>query len=396
MLSALSRVNLIRNRGFERTDHWQVSLASHLEPNTAEVSVQDNAEHYSGNYAAFGDTRTSPTWQEFNTGVNFNIYQEFVTPKVLADFDSISWSQCVDFKNGTFYRGECFMIALRYLEGPVGIDSGICYGFMKTTYTFLDGWVDVSQNFSAQDTAWRTYARSYAADFADSFQVSTHHFSQFVLTGYGWWLPSWYGQKVWFDDIRLMGWADYDAALTRITGELSNPSVMLWNNGRKDQDGIKVTVAISDSGSVVYVDTVVVVLDSDDSVEVAFKSWTPEPGAEYLITYSTGNFAGMDADECDEDDTLTKEYLAVYEGHTDIQPEIQMLSAVGPRIVCSFSQSAKSSQVSVFDASGRKVDELSVPQLDGVMQWGENRSPGVYFMKVEADGNRPHKVVLVK
>lgn len=401
MLFALTKVNLIRNRGFERTDHWQVSLASHLEPNTAEASAHDGGDSWSGEFAAFGDTRTAPSWNQFNTGVNFDIYQEFVTPKVLADFDSICWHQRVDFKDGTYFRGECFMVALRYQEGPVGIDSGICYGFMKTSYTYLDGWVDVSENFTAEDTAWRYYARSYAADFADSFQVSTHHFSQFVLTGYGWWLPGWYGQKVWFDDVRLMGWADYDAALTRISGELAQPAVMLWNNGRKDQDGIKVTVAISDSGSVVFCDTAVVGLDSDDSMEVKFKTWTPNPHVNYLVSYSTGNFAGMDQDECDENDVMTNQNASVSEPPpvTPVTPlpDFDMLSPVGLRITLRFSESKECSQVSVFDASGRKIDVLDVPQSGGILKWGEDRSPGVYFMRVEGEGNRQtEKVVLVR
>lgn len=399
MLFALTKVNLIRNAGFEQESYWLLELASHEEPNTAQGSPHDDSDCYSGDYSASGDTRTTPPWQQFNTGVNFTIHQEFITPKTLEDVDSISWHQRVEFKDNSHYNGEACMIALRYEQGTMWADSGICYGFMKPIYTYLDGWVDVSVNFSPEDTAWRFYERSYAEDFGSRFGIDTAHFSEFVLTGYGWWLQDWSGQKIWFDDVRLMGWADYDIALTRITGDLANPAVMVHNNGREAQSPVVVIASIEDSASIIYLDTVELELTSDDSLEVSFDSWNPTPLTEYTLTIRTGSAAGMTTDECDENDIITEEYhSSIFEDETTCHPVLEILSAVGPQVKLRFSGAnlSKGECISIFDASGRKVDELHSSQTSGVITWGEGRNPGVYFIVPSTGNTTASKVILVE
>lgn len=91
--------------------------------------------------------------------------------------------------------------------------------------------------------------------------------------------------------------------------------------------------------------------------------------------------------------------LAVEEPVTppEIQPIFEVVTAVGKQILLRFSPSENRSQgdcVAIFDAAGRMVDELLLPQT-GSITWGEGFSPGVYFIR-EAEGSTTQKVILVR
>jgi hypothetical protein len=49
----------------------------------------------------------------------------------------------------------------------------------------------------------------------------------------------------------------------------------------------------------------------------------------------------------------------------------------------------------VFDASGRKIDEIKTAATSGTVLWGSGQKAGVYFIK-EASGGVARKVVLVR
>ncbi len=62
-----------------------------------------------------------------------------------------------------------------------------------------------------------------------------------------------------------------------------------------------------------------------------------------------------------------------------------------------FNEASPPLTLTVFNASGRKVDELHVPQTGGTVTWGEGYGAGVYFIRVEGDASATtHKVILVK
>jgi hypothetical protein len=75
----------------------------------------------------------------------------------------------------------------------------------------------------------------------------------------------------------------------------------------------------------------------------------------------------------------------------------QVLTPVGQQIILQYKDCPQGFHASVFDAAGRRVDELKSPAQNGVLTWGEKYSPGVYFIRVESDtsGSRK-KVVLMK
>jgi len=50
----------------------------------------------------------------------------------------------------------------------------------------------------------------------------------------------------------------------------------------------------------------------------------------------------------------------------------------------------------VFDATGRKVDEIESPAQNGVLTWGENHSPGVYFIVLGDKEVSVQKVILIE
>ncbi|NLI98450.1 hypothetical protein GX441_07320 [bacterium] len=121
---------------------------------------------------------------------------------------------------------------------------------------------------------------------------------------------------------------------------------------------------------------------------------TPDGG---FIVVGANNYYNHNMDICliktdANGDTLS----AVSELPVTPFPDFELLSPIGPRIVLRFAEAKEPRVLSVFDASGRKVDEVVAPQAGGVVNWGECYGPGVYFMRVESKGNRPHKVVLIR
>ncbi|TKJ41401.1 hypothetical protein CEE36_08075 [candidate division TA06 bacterium B3_TA06] len=77
-------------------------------------------------------------------------------------------------------------------------------------------------------------------------------------------------------------------------------------------------------------------------------------------------------------------------------PNWEVITSIGSQIVLRYQDSPDGFRASIFDASGRKVDEIESPAQNGTLTWGENHSPGVYFI-VPQDSQAPAlKVVLVR
>lgn len=79
------------------------------------------------------------------------------------------------------------------------------------------------------------------------------------------------------------------------------------------------------------------------------------------------------------------------------QLDFEIASPIGQRIVLRYTDRPEGFRASVFDASGRKVDEIESPAQNGVLTWGENQNPGVYFIQTRSAGStETRKVVIVK
>lgn len=70
--------------------------------------------------------------------------------------------------------------------------------------------------------------------------------------------------------------------------------------------------------------------------------------------------------------------------------------SIGSRIVLSYSNRPEGFNASVYDASGRRVDELTSETSTGVIEWGESQPPGVYFIKSLTGNTSATKVILVR
>lgn len=73
-----------------------------------------------------------------------------------------------------------------------------------------------------------------------------------------------------------------------------------------------------------------------------------------------------------------------------------VISTVGPTFTLRYSDWPQGFRALVFDASGRRVDEIKTASSSGTIAWGKDYGPGVYFI-LPCDGKLSvHKTVLVK
>ncbi len=67
-------------------------------------------------------------------------------------------------------------------------------------------------------------------------------------------------------------------------------------------------------------------------------------------------------------------------------PKLELITSIGPQITLRYSHCPEGFHVSIFDATGRKVDEIHSASSAGLINWGEGHSSGVYFIRFTGDG----------
>jgi len=77
-------------------------------------------------------------------------------------------------------------------------------------------------------------------------------------------------------------------------------------------------------------------------------------------------------------------------------PNWEVITSIGSQIVLRYHDRPDGFRASVFDATGRKVDECHSNQTSGTLIWGEGASPGVYFIVPSASEAQASKVILIK
>ena len=74
----------------------------------------------------------------------------------------------------------------------------------------------------------------------------------------------------------------------------------------------------------------------------------------------------------------------------------KLVTSIGPEITLRYTNHPQGFHASIFDASGRKVDEVHATASSGMITWGRCYGPGVYFI-VPTDGEvKAQKVILIK
>lgn len=76
-----------------------------------------------------------------------------------------------------------------------------------------------------------------------------------------------------------------------------------------------------------------------------------------------------------------------------------MVSPIGSTVTLRYANRPQGFHATIYDASGRKIDELHSSQAQGTIVWGGGRGcygPGVYFVKEESGRSATQKIVLIR
>jgi hypothetical protein len=147
-----------------------------------------------------------------------------------------------------------------------------------------------------------------------------------------------------------------------------------------------------------YHDSVIIAgLDDFETKEVSFDTFTTQEIDNYRAIFYIKNTNGPSFPT----DTMSVDFkydpLEIGESRpSGLEPVSELISPVGREIGLRFFNYPNGFHASVFDASGRMVDEIRSTQTQGTIQWGEGRVPGVYFIRAFEGNRQAQKVILVK
>ena len=399
VLFALERVNLIRNGGFENEDDvWVVETGASGFPNPAIGSLRDDSTSGNGILSASGDTRQIPTWSGGGLYDSVAIRQNFLTPKITADLDSLSWHQLIVLLSPvSFLSSDLCLLGFTYSNPE---SNGFGYGFINPQGTTVVGWIDISEKIGEEHTFWSKYEKSIHRDFIEQGLVNPNQeINSFVLNIWGEWFGNdWHGQKVSLDDVRLMGYADYDVGVKEITsGDAETPytpEARIKNFGREPADSFLVIAEISKNEITHQADTLPWSLPADTEDTVSFSDFIPPDTGIYTLRIYTV----MEPDESDEDNELTKElhFTAIAEPVTPVKYLDLKVNPISTDKVCaSFAlPQSRSGTIVLYDISGKRIESKSIRGYGSVTFNGE-LSAGVYIVRLESGGFKVTRKVLI-
>ena len=81
---------------------------------------------------------------------------------------------------------------------------------------------------------------------------------------------------------------------------------------------------------------------------------------------------------------------------TPAQTDWQVLSPIGSTVTLRYSNLPQGFHAFVYDASGRKVDEIESQGESGTITWGQGVGVGVYFVRAESTHPSTKKVILIR
>jgi len=418
MLFGLERVNLIKDHSFEMDcEVWHTRLGGSW-PQIAEVNRYDNHNSHTGFYSGSGDTRPEPDNPEPGHAQNAFITQGFINGKKLQDIDSIVFYYSINPFEDDFALTAMAPILLHIAASSEDYQK---IGYVLRCPTFILGtvphYIYLEKIPFIEDTQWHEISRFIIGDIQDLTNVSLDSpLDSLILwnEGASWGFP-WRGQKIYWDDVRLMGYADYDVGVKAILdsveylGESPNanspqsfsyysspftPSAHIKNFGREPAD-FQVFAEILQGETQVYIDSLDWSLPSDTDDTVSFSTFTPPDTGTYTLCIYTF----MEPDESDADDEKTKElhFTAITEPPVT-HPQLLTLevrpTTITPLQVTYSLPNGYTGILTLFDASGRRVDAKRVWGY-GSVAFNSAIPSGIYIVRLDVSGAVLSRKVIV-
>ena len=419
MVFALERVNLIKDHSFEKdSEVWYTRISGSSMPYSVIVKCPDSPKAFSGGYSASCDTRGIQSDHGYNEGF---ISQGFCQPKILEDIDSLIVNYSVFPVNNNFQWCEFAMVLMEVnLNKEDHWKIGYVLNGLGDPLTFVPPYKDLSEISLSEDTLWHILNGDIRADIEELFSPPLSldaTVDSIILRGIGEYLMNtWRGQKVYFDDVRLMGYADYDVGIKAILDGVEDleesskanssqylsynaspytPAARIKNFGREPAEDFKVFAEIKQGDDVIYSDSLTWSLPSDTEDTVTFDTFTPPDTGTYTLRIWTF----MDPDESDADDELSKElhFTGIAEPpstHNDLITLDVSPSLTSPLHVSFSIPKGLSGTLTLFDLSGRRVESRQVKGF-GSTTFTTKLSSGIYFVRLETTSVALTRKVLV-
>ena len=409
---ALQPVNLIKASNFD--DYYSTTVAWDTIRDSsggagcfAQFGFPDSTSYNSFPYSISIDARKDAEIFPI-AGYRGIVEQVLLVPKNIGDLISFSWTHAVEYKAHSkdsilqysiSLYGDYYDLCWIYLNGEADDDDFNRYFKMAVP----------------EENEWVSQERDIKNDMESKGLGSLNIEIEKIILRSRWGTNSHRGcgQKVYWDDIKLIGWADYDRALTRIISGIPEEDksykaeVMLWNNGRKKLDISKVEmVVIKDGVDTVFQDRKDLRdIESDDSVKVSFMSWTPTEDGNYRIEFYTGYLWGkyfgdeLVIDECDDDDYLFMEFTLGVKENKKRNRVVRWLKQSSKYIEFEVFYTGYA-DISLYDIQGRRVDDIYSGYVNSdksiTYDW-RDLSKGVYFIRAEmGDKSITEKVIKIR
>lgn len=246
------------------------------------------------------------------------------------------------------------------------------------------------------DSIWVVKIRNIKEDLKEKGFTDTLWLKWIKIFGAGSTLwGSNYGQITFWDNLKLQGYAYYDAELLKcwidFVDSVRSYVLKVWihNNGKEDWEfDVPVKVEIYETNTsdykLVYSEIKKVKLHSDDSLIVEFAPWNPKERENYVLIFKTGSKIKDEFDEeiiaqydeCEENDSLSIFFAGIKENVNNKVSKVKICLRSNYEMFLYFDEAP--TRLRIYDITGR------------LKFYGENKkiytlylSPGLYFYKAE-------------